>query len=90
MCAVRRTLRIAAAAIILFAAAAAIASPAGAAPGHTSCKDLGQLTASEGRARTIAVELKSYPRGTVDDVIALVQLGGTFGDEVVPPFCTPK
>ena len=33
---------------------------------------------------------RSLPHGTVDDLIAVVQVGGTFGGEVVPPFCTPK
>jgi hypothetical protein len=71
-------------------AAIATASPSGAVPGHTSCKDLGALVASEAHAGTIAAENRSLPHGTLDDLIAIVQVGGTFGDEVVPPFCTPK
>jgi hypothetical protein len=35
-------------------------------------------------------ELENLPRGTLDDLIAVVQVGGTFGDEDVPPFCTPN
>lgn len=74
----------------LAAAAIATASPSGAVPGHTSCKDLGALVASEAQAGTVGAENRSLPHGTVDDLIAIVQVGGTFGDEVVPPFCTPK
>ena len=74
----------------LSAAALATAAPSGAVPGHTSCKGFGQLTVSEAQSKTIASELHSLPRGTVDDLIALVQIGGTFDGEVVPPFCTPK
>ena len=66
------------------------ASPNGAVPGHTSCKDLGALVASEAQAGTVGAENRSLPHGTVDDLIHAVQVGGTFGDEVVPPFCTPK
>jgi hypothetical protein len=72
------------------AAAVATASPSGAVPGHTSCKAYGQLTVSEAHDGTLVPELQSLPRGTVDDLIALVQVGGTFGDEIVPPFCEPR
>jgi len=72
------------------AAAIAAASPSGAVPGHTSCKAYGQLTVTEAHDKTLASELQSLTRGTVDDLIAVVQLGGTFGGEVVPPFCIPK
>jgi hypothetical protein len=71
-------------------AAVATASPSGAAPRHTSCKDLGALVASEAHAGTIGAENRSLPHGTVDDLLHTVQVGGTWGDEVVPPFCTPK
>jgi hypothetical protein len=74
----------------LTVAAIATASPSGAVPGHTSCKDLGSLVASEAHAGTIGAENRSLPHGSVDDLIAVVQVGGTFGDEVVPPFCTLK
>ena len=66
------------------------AAPSGAVPGHTSCKGYGELTASEAHAKTLVTELQSLPHGTVDDLIALVQVGGTFDGETVPPFCTPK
>jgi hypothetical protein len=74
----------------LTVAATATASPSGAVPGHTSCKGYGQLTASEAHAHAVAPELHSLPRGTVDDLIAVVQVGGTFGGEPVPAFCTLK
>jgi hypothetical protein len=74
----------------LTAAAIATASPSGAVPGHASCKGYGELTVSEAHAKTLVPELHSLPRGTIDDLIAVVQVGGTFGDEVVPPFCIPK
>ena len=74
----------------LTVAAIATASPSGAVPGHTSCKDLGALVASEAQAGTVGAENRSLPHGTVDDLVHAVQVGGTFGDEVVPPFCTPK
>ena len=68
----------------------ATASPSGAVPGHTSCKDLGALVASEAQAGTVGTENRSLPHGTVDDLIAIVQVGGTLGGEVVPPFCVPR
>jgi hypothetical protein len=71
-------------------AAVATASPSGAVQRHTSCKDLGALVASEAQAGTIGAENRSLPHGTVDDLLHTVQVGGAFGDEVVPPFCTPK
>jgi hypothetical protein len=74
----------------LAVAATATASPSGAVPGHTSCKGYGQLTASEAQTGTLVPELHSLPRGTIDDLIAVVQVGGTFGDEPVPAFCTLK
>lgn len=78
------------AAFVVTASLALTTAQAAAHPGHTSCKGYGELTASEAHAGTVASELQSLPRGTVDDLIAIVQVGGTFGDEVVPPFCVPK
>jgi hypothetical protein len=87
---IRTPLRVAVVSAGLTAAAIATAAPGGAVPGHTSCKGYGELTVSEAHAKTLAPELQSLPRGTVDDLIALVQVGGTFDGETVPPFCTPK
>jgi hypothetical protein len=83
----RRALLVAAG---LTVAAIATASPSGAVPGHTSCKGYGHLSVSEAHTKTLVPELHSLPRGTVDDLIAIVQVGGTFGGEAVPPFCIPK
>ncbi len=68
-----------------------VTAPAGgAAPGHRSCQGFGALTASEAHDKTVASELHSLPRGTVDDLIAVVQVGGSFGGEDVPAFCVLK
>ena len=61
-----------------------------AAAGHTSCRELGATTAAEAKAHTVAPEVLEFAPGGVDDLIALVQLGGTFGGETVPPLCQPK
>jgi hypothetical protein len=90
MSAIRTTSRAVLVAAVVTATAIAAASPSGAVPGHTSCKAIGQLTASEAHAGTLVSELHGLPRGTVDDLIALVQVGGTVGDELVPPLCIPK
>jgi hypothetical protein len=90
MGALRSTGRILVVAAGLTVAAMAAASPSGAVPGHTSCKDLGALVAGEAQAGTVGAENRSLPHGTVDDLVHVVQVGGTFGGEVVPPFCTPK
>jgi hypothetical protein len=90
MAALRTTARVLVVTAGFTVAAIAPASPSGAVPGHTSCKGLGALVASEAQAGTVGAENRSLPHGTVDDLIAVVQVGGTFGDEVVPPFCTPK
>jgi hypothetical protein len=74
----------------LIVAAIATASPGGAVPGHTSCRGLGALVASEAHAGTLGAEQRSLPHGTADDLIAIVQVGGTVGEEVIPPFCDPK
>jgi hypothetical protein len=66
------------------------ATPAGARPGHTSCQDLGALVASEARAGTIGEENSSLPRGSVDDLLHAVQVGGTYFGEPIPAFCQPK
>jgi hypothetical protein len=71
----------------LTATAVVTAPAAGAVPGHTSCKDLGALVASEAQARTIAEENRSLPHGTIDDLIHVVQVGGEFFGEPVPAFC---
>jgi hypothetical protein len=68
-------------------AAVATASPSGAAPRHTSCKNLGALVASEAQAGTIGAENRSLPHGTVDDLLHAVQVGGEFFGEPVPAFC---
>jgi hypothetical protein len=90
MGALRTTARTLAVAACLSAGAIATAPASGAAPGHESCKAYGALVASEAHDGTLVPELKSLPRGTVDDLIAIVQVGGTFGGEAVPPFCEPK
>ena len=74
----------------LTAIALATASTVGATRGHTSCKDLGALVASEARAGTVGEENRSLPHGTVDDLIHIVQVGGEFEGETVPAFCQPK
>jgi hypothetical protein len=66
------------------------ADVAAAAPGHTSCRSLGQTNASEAQAHVLASEILAFAPGSVDDLVALVQLGGTFDGEVVEPLCTPK
>ena len=68
----------------------ATATTANAASGHTSCKDLGALVASEAGAGTVGEENRSLPHGTVDDLIHIVQVGGEFEGEPVPAFCQPK
>ena len=90
MGALRTTCRALLVSAALAAAAIATATPSGAVPGHTSCKDLGAPVASEAHAGTVGEENRSLPHGTVDDLIHAVQVGGTFGDETIPPFCTPK
>jgi hypothetical protein len=83
-------LRILIAALTTAAAVIAGAGTADAAAGHTSCRDLGATTAEEAKAHTVAPEVLEFAPGGVDDLIALVQLGGTFGGETVPPLCQPK
>ncbi|MFN2419329.1 MAG: hypothetical protein ABR593_10455 [Candidatus Limnocylindria bacterium] len=61
-----------------------------AAAGHTTCRDLGATTAAEAREHLVAPEIRDFAPGSVDDLIALVQLGGTFGGETVDPLCQPK
>ena len=90
MGALRSTGRIAVMTAGMTVAAFATASPSGAVPAHTSCKNLGALVASEAHAGTVGEENRSLPHGTVDDLIHAVQVGGNFGDETIPPFCTPK
>lgn len=71
----------------LTATAIVSAPAAGATPGHTSCKELGALVASEAHAHTIAEENRSLPPGAIDDLIHVVQVGGEFFGEPVPAFC---
>jgi hypothetical protein len=63
---------------------------ADAAPGHTSCRGLGATTAEEARNHAVAPEIRAFAPGGVDDLIGLVQLGGTFEGETVAPLCVPK
>jgi hypothetical protein len=58
-------------------------------PGHTSCQDFGQHNASEAHDQIIDDEIRFFGPGNVDDVIALVHLGGTFDGEPVPALCEP-
>jgi hypothetical protein len=90
MHAIRKTTAVLFATAGLTAAAIAAAPASGAVPGHTSCKAYGALTVGEAHDKTLAPELQSLPRGTVDDLVAVVQVGGTFGGETVPAFCVPK
>lgn len=66
------------------------ADGASAAPGHTSCRGLGTTTAAEGKDHAVAPEILAFAPGSVNDLIALVQLGGTFEGEIVEPLCVPK
>lgn len=88
--AIRTTTRTLAIAACVTVAVNATAPASGAAPGHKSCKQLGALTVSEAHDGTLVPELQGLPRGTVDDLIAVVQIGGSFGGAIVPPFCEPK
>ncbi len=67
-----------------------LASPtvADAHAGHTSCRDFGQLVASEAQAKVLADEMRSLTPGTVDDVVRVIHLGGQLDGEEVPAFCT--
>lgn len=51
---------------------------------------LGATTAAEARDHAAASESLAFAPGSVDDLIALVQLGGTFEGEIVEPLCVPK
>ncbi|MGI8795526.1 MAG: hypothetical protein ACR2IR_02880 [Acidimicrobiia bacterium] len=76
---------------LLIAATIALSSGvASAHPGHISCRGFGLHNASEAHQQIIDDEVRSFGPGNVDDVIALVHLGGTFGGEVIPAFCAPK
>ena len=68
----------------------ALGGTAGAVPGHTSCRGLGQHNAGEAQTGVLVDEVHYFGPGNIDDVVALVQIGGTFGDEVVPALCTLK
>lgn len=58
-------------------------------PGHTNCKGFGQHNASEAHDQIVDDEVRFFGPGNVDDVVALVHLGGTFDGEPVPALCTP-
>jgi hypothetical protein len=66
------------------------ADTASAAARHTSCRALGATTAGEARSHAVAPEILAFAPKSVDDLIALVQLGGTFEGETVEPLCLPK
>ena len=85
-----KTITAAVAGITFAAAFLSGAGGAAAAPGHTSCRDLGAETAREAKAHAVAPEILAFAPGGVDDLIALVQLGGTFEGEPVPPLCVPR
>jgi hypothetical protein len=38
----------------------------------------------------VAPEILTFAPGSVDDLLALVQLGGSFEGEVVEPLCLPR
>lgn len=63
---------------------------AGAVPGHTSCKGFGGATAEAAHTGVLVPEIRSLAPGFVDDVIALVQVGGEVDGVTVAPLCTPK
>ena len=82
--------RVLAAVAVIGLAPCLSADGASAAPGHTSCRALGATTAAEARDHAVAPEILAFAPGSVDDLIALVQLGGTFEGEIVEPLCVPK
>jgi len=90
MRAIRKAITVAVATSGLTVATILTTPAVGAAPGHRSCQGFGALTASEAHDKTVASELHSLPRGTVDDLIAVVQVGGAFGGEQVPAFCVAE
>ena len=79
-----------AAATVVAAASLLGAAPAGAVSGHTSCRGFGAETSAEAQAGTVATEIHAFGPGNVDDLVALVQVGGTFGGETVEPLCEPR
>ncbi len=54
---------------------------------YTSVKEFGQQNAAVGKAGLVAEEVLSFGPGNVDDVVALVHLGGTFDGMTVPALC---
>lgn len=84
------TVRALAAVAVIGLVPALAAHAASAAPGHTSCRALGATTAAEARDHAVAPEILAFAPGSVDDLIALVQLGGTFEAEIVEGLCVPK
>jgi hypothetical protein len=85
-----RAARIVAGAAILGLVPTLAASSASAAPRHTSCRALGEATAAEARDHAVAPEILTFAPGSVDDLLALVQVGGSFEGEVVEPLCLPR
>ncbi len=85
-----RFTRLAMAGVAIAAGAITTAPAASAVPGHTSCRDLGALTVSEAQAHTLAPEIRSLPPGSVNDLVALIQVGGVLDAQTIPPFCQPK
>ena len=90
MRAIRTTTRVLVMGAGLTVAAMVTAPVASATPGHTSCRAYGALTVSEAHDKTLASELLTLPHGTVDDLVAVVQVGGTFAGNTVPAFCVLK
>lgn len=66
------------------------AGPASAHPGHTSCKNFGQHNATEARQQLIDDEVRAFGPRNVDDIVALVHLGGTFDSEPIPALCVTR
>jgi len=76
--------------VVTLAGVIGTALPAAAVPGHTSCAGLGALTVSEAHDGSLVTELRSLPPGSAAQLVALVQVGGTFDGEPVPAFCVLK
>lgn len=81
--------KLTAAVFVVTASLALTTGQASAHPGHTSCKDFGQHNAIEAHDQIVDDEVRFFGPGNVDDVVALVHIGGTFGGETVPALCTP-
>ena len=86
----KSTTRVAAFAMTLTVASLFGTGVAAAIPGHTSCRVFGATSASEARDQTLAGEVLAFTPRHVDDLVALVQAGGTLDGEIVPALCQPK